>query len=648
MKKVTATLILSIFIILLSPGATAAAGDTLRYAVTGGSIYIDRGTGYVVSADESITDAVIPEEVSGITVTGIGDSAFYKCTKLTHVFIPSTVKFIGKFPFEACINLDSIEIADEQFRKLALSGDRNGGLDDEEEGRTTVSWYAFYGVGPAVYGHDLDTSYKHSPYYTRLRNVRITGDPRSDVMNIAVSQLGYREGFSMHELDGSNTKEYETPAGVTSDMQYEWGHYTEMSRHRGIQGTTWCAAFVYWCYAMAGIPDDIVGAGTLAVPKNKRDTINVYRWEDMAYSGGGTYEIQPADILHLGKSHYALVRSVRTYSDRVRITYIEGNGNDRGVDEDYILVDAATGETVRGNYELDRVDSPDFSKMKYHTLTFDGNGGQCEQSGVRIAERAIYGVLPEPEREGYDFDGWYTKPDGGEEALPYTRFRGKSDATLYAHWSKSPFSDSYKKSEYYEELMDVELTGDYRDDVLNVARSQIGYHEGDHEDDLDGSNLRGDENYSEYGRYFDTNGTAWCSEFISWCLRMAKVPEDIIKSSTSASVKKFASPYKTWADTVYAGGSYRMRKGDILLFAHGEKNVETATLYHSAFFYGAKRMPDGTVAIRLLEGNSYDMVTTEIMYVYPDSGYDAESVPGDGYEDFHIAAIITPDYEPEQ
>ncbi len=125
--------------------------------------------------------------------------------------------------------------------------------------------------------------------------------------------------------------------------------------------------------------------------------------------------------------------------------------------------------------------------------------------------------------------------------------------------------------------------------------------------------IDGDLPESEYGQFMDSNGNAWCTEFISWCLRMANVPEDVIASSNSANVKKFKAPYITWEDMI-----------------------------HSAFFYGAKDLGD-KVAIRLLEGNTDDMVTTEIIYVDPKTGYLLEE-PYENGERLRIGAIITPEY----
>ena len=45
-----------------------------------------------------------------------------------------------------------------------------------------------------------------------------------------------------------------------------------------------------------------------------------------------------------------------------------------------------------------------------------------------------YGSLPSPgKRSGFEFDGWYTSPSGGEKVGAYTKYDGKINM-LYAHW----------------------------------------------------------------------------------------------------------------------------------------------------------------------------------------------------------------------
>ena len=60
-------------------------------------------------------------------------------------------------------------------------------------------------------------------------------------------------------------------------------------------------------------------------------------------------------------------------------------------------------------------------------------------------------------------------------------------------------STEYLTSPYHAQLQSVTLTGDQRTDVVLVALSQLGYHEGDSEADYGGGNSAGNGDYAEYG-----------------------------------------------------------------------------------------------------------------------------------------------------
>ncbi|MDE6833124.1 MAG: leucine-rich repeat domain-containing protein, partial [Ruminococcus sp.] len=57
------------------------------------------------------TEVVIPDTVSGVPVTTIGYSAFFKCTSLTSVDIPDSVTTIKWNVFEYCNNLKEINVS---------------------------------------------------------------------------------------------------------------------------------------------------------------------------------------------------------------------------------------------------------------------------------------------------------------------------------------------------------------------------------------------------------------------------------------------------------------------------------------------------------------------------------------------------------
>ncbi len=106
------------------------------YDVEGGKITYDTITGEIISCDESVTSAVIPDTINGVKITGIEEDAFSDCINLTDVKIsegitniadwafsncqslkiveiPKSVINIGEGAFHNCINLQAIEIPEE-------------------------------------------------------------------------------------------------------------------------------------------------------------------------------------------------------------------------------------------------------------------------------------------------------------------------------------------------------------------------------------------------------------------------------------------------------------------------------------------------------------------------------------------------------
>ena len=71
----------------------------------------------------------------------------------------------------------------------------------------------------------------------------------------------------------------------------------------------------------------------------------------------------------------------------------------------------------------------------YVDVTLDACGGVLAEDEVTIIFGDAYGELPEPTREGYIFDGWFTKADGGELVEKNTEVGTKTAHTLYAHWT---------------------------------------------------------------------------------------------------------------------------------------------------------------------------------------------------------------------
>ena len=159
-----------------------------------------------------------------------------------------------------------------------------------------------------------------------------------------------------------------------------------------------------------------------------------------------------------------------------------------------------------------------------------------------------------------------------------TATRAEAENTAEAALSVKPMltpsytpSASYRSGKYYTQLCNVSLTGNQRTDLVNVARSQLGYHEGDNTSQLHGESS-GSSNYTEYGYWYGTQvqghsgGSyySWCAYFISWCARQAGIPTSIISNASYACAGSDNGDFKNL--DYYARGSYTPKVGDLVFF----------------------------------------------------------------------------------
>lgn len=92
------------------------------------------------------------------------------------------------------------------------------------------------------------------------------------------------------------------------------------------------------------------------------------------------------------------------------------------------------GETaVEGDMEL----SATWTANEYE-VTLDAAGGVVDgeaSTAVKATYDAALGKLPEPTREGYTFDGWFTEAQGGKRVTADTVYKTAGESTYYAHWT---------------------------------------------------------------------------------------------------------------------------------------------------------------------------------------------------------------------
>lgn len=192
-------------------------------------------------------------------------------------------------------------------------------------------------------------------------------------------------------------------------------------------------------------------------------------------------------------------------------------------------------------------------------------------------------------------------------------------------------SSDYKNSIYYENLTSLTLSGNNAADLLAVAMSQLGYHEGNSTSDFAGTNASGSKNFVEYNRLYgklDNNegngysyGYAWCASFVNWCLRQANVDYGITSGEVSCTrwIRDFLKPKGLFRDSLSRGGNYKPKAGDLIFFKKAGSSLLSTHV-------GIVRYADGTY-VHTVEGNTASGMVALDAYLLDDTYIVGYGVP---------------------
>ena len=147
------------------------------------------------------------------------------------------------------------------------------------------------------------------------------------------------------------------------------------------------------------------------------------------------------------------------------------------------------------------------------------------------------------------------------------------------------FSEEYKTSVWYDNFSQLSLSDNDRNNVLRIAMSQLGYHEGNNSGDFHGRNTSGTKNYTEFARllqpWYNNNSYEWCACFVNWCLNQADI--DYIYGEISC------RNWVTWLqrNNLYQtssayGGRYTPQPADLIFFSWASTPSSPATAAHIA------------------------------------------------------------------
>lgn len=84
-----------------------------------------------------------------------------------------------------------------------------------------------------------------------------------------------------------------------------------------------------------------------------------------------------------------------------------------------------------------------------------------------------------------------------------------------------PTADVETAEIWEQPLADLTLTGDWNEDLLTVAKTQLGYRESERNFELVDGEIKG---YTRYGAWYGAPYGDWCAMFLSFCLHYADIP----------------------------------------------------------------------------------------------------------------------------
>ncbi len=183
----------------------------------------------------------------------------------------------------------------------------------------------------------------------------------------------------------------------------------------------------------------------------------------------------------------------------------------------------------------------------------------------------------------------------------------KEEHTHELNCYSNPEADVESPEVWLRSISGVELTGNWRNDLIAVAESQLGYTESSQNYTAaeNGGTRKG---YTRYGAWYGDSYGDWCAMFVSFCLHYAGIPAE--RFPQEASCSRWADELQNEEYGLYAAaaGGYEPLVGDLVFFDRdGDGSCDHVGLV-------AERTEDEQGAlteIKTIEGN----VDNQVKYV---------------------------------
>ena len=262
----------------------------------------------------------------------IGVSAFRNCLNLTEIHIPENVKSIANYAFYH----SGVTVLDDVPTEATVSA--------------TALGNPFLGAEAPI----MSDSYRNGSYYTAYQGVNLSDKASDDIIDVALSQVGYTAGSSDTDLRGNTTEE-----GSYSEAEY--------SVRGGSFGTTpglWCSEFASWCASLAGIPENQFPKCDVSNDFIKNVVIDYYPYSDVR-GANQIFSPDRGDVILFTTTengeptHTGLINSwTENLDGTITVKTVEGNVSNKVVERTYTI--DADGNLNRENWFICGVGRPSY------------------------------------------------------------------------------------------------------------------------------------------------------------------------------------------------------------------------------------------------------------------------------------------------
>ena len=274
-------------------------------------------------------------------------------------------------------------------------------------------------------------------------------------------------------------------------------------------------------------------------------------------------------------------------------------------DECYELVEAAA---PAANSEAVDLVEESASEEEVSQVNEDRNAGQSVEesssAGV-VLEKVLVCTKPEQEVHEHTKDCYETSES--DPTLDCDKKEHIHGLACYADMT----ADVETAAVWEQSFADAELTGVWNQDVISIAKTQLGYVESsknyvvESKEEADGTIEETTKGYTRYGAWYGDAYGDWCAMFVSFCLNYTGVEGMPLEAYCPTWIEKLSAED---VNLYHNTGSYIPEAGNLVFFdwdADGESDhVGIVSAVNS-------NTEEGVMQIETIEGNSNNRVAAQ-------------------------------------